>query len=409
MDVSKVDTVHVTNASGANTGTSFATMVDGDILILNSKNVNLTGTPTVVSAEGNDAIRLALGLGVDADGNQKIRSSDLIKGKNVKAWTKAAYAAPVQAFAYIGFNGTSGALSLADATEYRFRTVVTNARHSFLPHKQSGSDFYYITAATADNYAAASSIAAKINHASNQRGKVKFLADVLGSGAITEALTTVDTTVTKGSKTVSVVGVHGRSVGDLVVFRDVVYKVAVVNTTAIYTLDRAYSGPTETIDPDSTVDQVGTIAAGNYGIKITAKAIPANNLDLYSQVDFDISLAPINGSAGDEETVARTGAVRGSGYWEQVRDMEILASGHLGYTNKTQFPTDGFTPRAISTGTYRIYTIEYFDDVNLGVNVLRDVKQVMLAFDISGGTTKADALEAILDSWMASAGVAAVA
>ena len=107
MNLNRVNSVLVTNTGGANTGTTLQNIIDGDVLIFNSLNVNLTGTPTPTSAVGNQAIYIAQGLPL-VDSKNQFRASSRIKAKNITSWEKKAFAAPVQQVMHFGFNGVDG-------------------------------------------------------------------------------------------------------------------------------------------------------------------------------------------------------------------------------------------------------------------------------------------------------------
>jgi len=401
MSISKRPTqVLVTNTSGGNTGTSITTIIDGDLLVLNRALSNLTGTPTPTSGAENDAIYLALGVGAG-----KAKLSNIINANLVKSWRKEVYSAPVEQVTDIGYNGTANALAMDTSKEYRLR-IVFNDEDRVTPHRQTGRDYYSNTLGATDQYSRASDLAKKVNKDNNRAFRGKVIAEVTGDGAITEL--TMDPTLTKDSVTVAATA-HSLTVGTLVVFRSVVYKVAKVVDANTFELDRPYSGATETIDVSATVDLAGTIAAGNYGIKLKGQKVTTRSVDFYQKVSFDAALAPVNGVPGEEETVTYTTPVNiGRGFWEQVRDMEKVAASFDGFTNPRQFPSDEFTPRAVSTGTYTQYVIEYDLEHEEGLpegNVVKTTNALVLAFDISVATTKADAVEGILDSWMAGAGL----
>lgn len=406
MNANRVNTVLVTNSSAANTGTSLATIAPGDVLVLNGKNTNLTGTPTVSSADGNSIIRIALGLpeGLPDSGN-KLRLSSNIIGQKITSWTKQDFAAPVEKEVYIGYNGSGNALSLAAEKEYKLEVVLFD-RHRMMPHRQSGRAYFYTTGTTVDNYSAASSLAGKIN-SDTRYMRNKLVATVIqNGGTITEFAN--DAILVKGSKLVTITA-HGTSVGDLVIFRNVVYKVAAITNVNGIQLDRAYSGNSETIDVSATADLAGTLATvTGYGIKIQALPVVARKIDLYQQINFTAGLSPINGVPGDEEIITENAPNFGKGYYKQVQDMEFMEAGYRGITNRTQFPIDDYTPIANSSGTYRLYTIEHSETVNNNVQVIENPKTTIIAFDISGGTTKAAAFEAIMDSYIASVGLPAV-
>lgn len=406
MNANNVNSVLPTNVGAANTGTSLATIVEGDVLVLNKNNTNLTGTPTPSSAAGNDAIRIALGLPAGLPDSAKgFRLSSDIKAKNVTSWTKKTYVAPVEQTDKIGYNGVSGALALSDATEYRLRITLKD-RNRFMPHRATEADYYYVTAATASQIEAALAFARKINQDTKRlRGLVEATV-VAGTVTLTEF--TADAIVTNGSKVVTSVG-HGRSVGDYVSIQDVLYKVAEVTTANIFVLDRPYTGVSETIVVLATVDKIATATViSQVGLNITGKAITTKSVDLYQQLNFTSGLAPVNGAIGDEEAVLSVPAVTGSGFWEQVRDMEFFEAGYRGITNRIQFPVSAFVPIAKAGSTYQLYVIEHFETVNTNQGFVMNPLATVLAFDVSSAATKASAVEAILDSWMAAAGVPAV-
>jgi hypothetical protein len=81
VNTASVTKVLLTNVKAANTGTSLATIAEGDVLVLNKNMAVLTGTPKVSDA-GCDVIYIALGL---ADGkfelSQPIQLNGVISAK----------------------------------------------------------------------------------------------------------------------------------------------------------------------------------------------------------------------------------------------------------------------------------------------------------------------------------------
>jgi hypothetical protein len=416
MDQNRVAKVLVTNTTGANTGTSIPTIIDGDVLVLNKAMANLTGTPTPTSAANNESIYIALGIGAG-----KPRLSSEIKAGQIKSWKKLAYAAPVEQISTIGYNGATEALILLDSTSYKLSISLRNERHQFRAHLKTSYDYYVTTAASADEYVTALAFIKKINADSKLAGyggvsrmlRARFQADLISNGDFTEFATTITSILTNGSTLVTTGAAHGLVADAFVQYRGITYKVLDAPTTTTLTLDRAYTGVSETIDPDTSVDLAGVLTTVTLfgiqiqGLPITTRYSGGVPLDEYQQCTFDVSLAPVNGSLDQQQVVTETASVVGQGFAEQVIDMEVHAMGWLGVTNRTLFPIDSFTPRAIKGNQYTLYVIEHYDTIDTGQQVLSNPMLTVIAFK-SDVTTKMDAIEAILDSWMVGAGLPAV-
>src|SRR6185369_12817029 len=99
--LNRVNRVLVSNTEGANTGTTRSTIINGDILIFNRTNgTALTGTPTPISADGNDTIYIAQGTAT----GKGIDSFPIVL-RNVTKVTVKGYVAPaekVMSFGYVG-------------------------------------------------------------------------------------------------------------------------------------------------------------------------------------------------------------------------------------------------------------------------------------------------------------------
>ena len=407
MNQGRVKNVFVTNESAANTGTDLSTITEGDVLILNSLNQNLTGSPTVNSAEGNEAIKIALGLPAGLPDSEKgFRLSSTIIGKNITSWKKEPYAAAVEQDSAIGYNGITGDLSLQAGTEYRLRLSLRD-RHRMRPHRKSEWDYYYKTGDTVDKVDAALSFARKINNDTRVTRR-QFVATVVFSPSSIVELTT-DATLTNGSKVVVSVG-HGLSVGTLLSIRNILYRVSAVPTANSFELDRNYTGVSETIDVSLTVELIATVTSVDLvGVTIQAQPVKTRSVDLYQQIKFDVNLAPVNGEIGSEQQVTTAPASQGSGTYDLVKDMEFFDAAERGITNRRLFPIDDYSPIAQPSGNYVLYTIDYYEEVNNDVaGVTRNQMTTILAFDISTAATKANAIEGILDSYIGSTGLAAV-
>lgn len=340
--------------------TNGPTIAAGDLVLLKA---DMTVVETNAAAQALDLtepVYIAAGV---ATGQALLSSA--IYPKLVTSFKGKAYAAPAEQISYLGYNTSSGTIAVSNSTEYVLRVILKDEMR-VMPHRQTARKYNYVTDSTATEVELITGLlkqAAK--DTSNTYVKIEMVtngtATVLG-GASTLA-------VTYGSKTaIASSGSHGLVAGDLVRLGGTtagfpVYEVASVASTTI-TFEYAYQGATATI-ANANALEMSLITA--YGIKLTGKAITANGLDYYQKVSFDCNLAPINGTIGDEAThTVATKMSYGSGYYQQVRDMEYKAQGYLGVTNRTSFPSDDLQYpnlfRYSSSNNYHLIVIEHFDE-----------------------------------------------
>lgn len=409
MFLNRVNRVLVTNVTGANTGTSIQTAVLGDILVFNRNNVNLTGTPTISSAAGNEVIRIFQGLG-PATG---VLSHD-IELRQVTSVRITPYAAPTEKSMAIGYNGTSGTLSTpVNNTEYTLVVLIKDDIRPGADQKQTRAVYSYTTDSTATKSELVSAFAAKIN---SDKGLNSYLsAAVLTSAAGVAVAGATSLNFTNGSNIVGITGAATSNiqVGDYLSAATGTstpsYRVVAVTATQI-TLATAYQGPTATVAVASArVATAANVEAGNIGLIISSKSIGYNGIDLYQKINFDVFMssdASTLTSSAESKTVI-TESFYGSGFWQQVRDMEFFAQGYLGVKNRTLWPDSQnvLSTRATAGTNYNLMVIEHFDRHN---GDLQDQNQspltTVLAF-ANGAATKQNAVVGILESLFESAGI----
>ena len=395
-----VERVLVTNATGANTGTSLATIVSGDVLIFSRTfGTALTGTPTITSAEGNDMIHILAGIG--SEGSMKSISSFPIELRNVVKASFRTYVAPVEKVQTITFPTTINARS-----QYNFFIVYNNPTYRVLQQKPQAERYSYITTSSPSQAELAFKLAAQAGN--DQYSNISRKVEVLSDGTFT-ALTN-NATVTNLSTAIAC-ATHGRSVGDYIRIGGTgatvpVYKVATLVDANNFTITEKYQGTSGTI----LNTNIGVMTATTtFSVVITGLPIAANNLpDLYDKVNFTTTIFEVDGPVIPEFTVTDTAGLNlGLGQWQQVRDKEYLSAGYMGVQNRTMFPGNQFNPptHTVVDNTYDLFTIEHFEDVTDGNGMRMENPKITTVAFYNGATTKRTAFLATIESLLESVGV----
>lgn len=409
--LNRVNRVLVTNTEADNTGTTLNTIINGDMLVLNRAFANLTGSPTLTSAIANDLIYIAQGIGA----GKAILSLPIQVSKVTKV-RRGAYVAPIEQVTHIGYAGSGSATLNAalNSTEYNL-IVMYKDDQRVQPGRQTRQVYSYISDTTATLPEIASAFVKKINADTTSQVAATLLSDNAGA-AITGTGTI---TVANGSKIVTA-GTAGNAivaVGDYIRLGSTtttgsVYKVTAVDATTI-TLDTPYQGTSLAAQAEASSEYItaALFLAGKIGIQLKGEAIAYNGIDLYQKVSFAASMY----SDDAYETVTyTTGLQYGTGYWQQVRDMEYFAQGYLGVSNRTLFPTANLgsgTPatRAVVDNTYNLLTIEHFDEHTGDMqNQYKSPMSTTIAFYSASAPTKSTKETTIIDileSLFESAGV----
>lgn len=332
----------------------------GDLVLVKADMTVVATNAAAQALSKTDPVYIAMGTG---DG-LSIMSSPIYP-KGVTSFKGKIYVAPAEQISYLGYNTSTGTISVDNSTEYLLNILIKDEMR-VMPHRQTAKKYHYVTDSTATVVELITGILKQTSKdVSNTLVKVEMVTDgtfgVLG-GASTLA-------VTRGSKTaIASSGSHGLVAGSLVRIGGTtaafpVYEVDSVATTTI-TLKYAYQGTSATV-ANANVGAITT--PSNYGIKLTGIAIPFNNIDKYQKVSFEAGLAPIGGSISSGATYTlSTKMTYGSGFYQQIRDMEYDAQGNLGVTNRTQFPNDELQYTSLfkydSGATYHLIVIEHFDE-----------------------------------------------
>lgn len=378
-----VERILVTNVTSVNTGTSLATIVNGDILVFNqTMGTALTGSPTITSAEGNDVIYICAGLG--PEGSMKLLRSWPIRLKSITSAKLSTYVAPAEKVQTVDF----GSITISDNAEYEFTLVYNNPTQRVLQQKPQAERYNYVTSSNATQAELAFAIAVRAGNDKFARTSRKV--EVISDGTYT-ASSGGSATMTQYSNTFTIVESSGgandagkyaadasnMAVGDILAIGGTatgtpLYKITAVSgvgtALATITVSEVYQGATGAVT--ATNLRVVT-AATTYDLKITGIAIPANTIDKYDKVNFDVTLYEVNGPVIPEFVVTTTTPLQfGTGFWQQVKDKEQDSSGYLGVQNYIQWPGNQLNPptHAVSGNQYDLLTIVHSEKVVDGLN-----------------------------------------
>lgn len=416
-----VERVLVTNVTSANTGTSLATIANGDILVFNRKmGTALTGSPTVTSDEANDVIYICAGLA--PEGSMKLLSSFPIRLKSVESARVSPYVAPVEKVQTIAF----GSLTISDNSQYEFDIIYNNPVERVLQQKPQAERYYYKTSsnATQAELAFAMAVRAGNDKYSNITRKVEvtstdgtFTASSGGAATMTQYSNTF--TIVESAGAANDAGKYAAdassmAVGDILAIGGTaagtaLYKITAVSgvgtALATITIGEVYQGATGSVAATNLRVVTGVTS---YNLKITGIAIPANTIDLYDKVNFDSTLFESDGPVLPEFVVTTTTALQyGTGFWQQVKDKEHKSSGYLGIQNYTMFPGNQLNPptHAVSGYQYDILTIVHNEKVVDGLNGVDENPLITTIAFKSDVLTKRNAVIDILESLFESVGV----
>lgn len=155
----RVKKVLVSNSVAVNTGTTIATAVNNDVLLVNRAGTVVSDTGTLISDINNDVVRVALGTSSTAG---VVKYSSPIQVRNVRKVTTQLYEVPVQhSIKIVGAN----AVPTTSAAGTNFNIKLQFHDTNRVMQDKYGSQFFSYTSIDADEDAATifTALAAKIN------------------------------------------------------------------------------------------------------------------------------------------------------------------------------------------------------------------------------------------------------
>jgi len=157
----------------------------------------------------------------------------------------------------------------------------------------------------------------------------------------------------------------------------------------------------------------GAVAITLTGLQIPEANTSVDDIEEYRQVNFDafasyISSTDTHLAVTPLTKTYTTAASSGSGTWQQVRDLEKVAQGYKGITNKTHFPVIKPAMQTSASSTYDLITIEHDNSYLSSDNqvVKKTPITTVLALVVDAG--QAVQILGALNPWMESCGFEAI-
>lgn len=390
--------------------TDYSKLADGEIAVVNSHNMVLSATSVLT-----DDVVAESGIKLVQRNGTTFLTSDLIKQGNILAIKATAYSAGAEQVSYIGYNGTSGAIEVANSKLYVVRLELKEqdqtgiGQHMILnaPYKSD---------ATATQLEIALGLVAMLSKVlRRQTVKPIFAAltcDASVGGAGYTGRFAHDVTIVNGEQYVTVATNSQYNtnvalvVGDFIRINPVstttgtavtnqIYKVTELTSGTIFKVDRPIEAPSGTyptlISGANKGGRVAGITAANiaastqFGIKLTGLARTASlGKTPYSKVSFKIGLDS-SSSFGTTPVTYTTAMSLGQGTYEQVAELEWVLLGNDGNPYPGTFLWSAARAMAVSGGTYNLVGINYYGDHSTGgVGATpRRLKQILIALPSS--------------------------
>ena len=328
----------------------------------------------------------------DVDGN--LVESPLISYDNITAKNAVAYAADAEQKTYIGYNGTTGSIAVANSDEYYIHLDRKDSSKTWGEHTLYKLLAAYKSDATATQTEIADALVLnavknlaiekmRSGRAVNQVGRINSATVVTANDFLGSA------TVVKGSKSFTVAesagaaadaGVYNTAanlvVGDYVRIGGVgagtaltsnVYKVTAISglgtALATVTVDIPIleaSGTYVAATHDIEVIPAATATAANWGLMVESlpvKFVPG--LFKNQQVTFEVSLSE---AFGNTLVTLNTAPSKGSGTYEEVAENEWFLSGNKGEPYRVADYPVSKNLNATSGKTYDTITLHYTND-----------------------------------------------
>lgn len=357
----------------------------------------------LLASEASAATKFFIGMKT-ASGD--VLTSPMITKADIKASKYKAYSAPAAQISYFGYNGTTNSIIAPGAVaDIRLKLALRESLVSSQPTER----WLYATCVTtaADT---AETIALKLMNNGNsnldkEADRVVLFERVCSGASVAPGTGTDNHTFTNGSKIVSVTNVDDATGGDAyavgdyirvgTALTDPVYEITAIDTSGnTLTLDTAYVGVTQTL-ADTAVKRVDAAALGNFGIKMTGQA------PKYKLGKFYNDVVRFTAVAGTEYGVVSTtqAASKGSGYGQEIADLEWWAAGFKGEIFRMGEPHIYDNPlNASQTGNYDLIYFSWTksDAATFGPENITADQQVYIAIPTSrpgyadGGTDDLD-------------------
>jgi hypothetical protein len=343
-------------------------------------NGSLTGSNVVLPAGSKFQVLINSG--------GRLINSPFIDTNNIVGRNRMNYTAPANKRVYVGYNGTDGAIGVANNTVYTMHMNMQDGSKTWGEHPYFKMLAAYRSDATATQTEIADALV--VNAVKNFEREVAVRADHIEVGRINSAPVVAgnrfsnNATVVRGTNTISLLVntqygaaqqllvndyVRLGTIGAGTALTSGVYKVLAINALVV-TLDRPVNEPSgvyATATNDAEVIPAANIL--NWGLSFTAKDLPFEpGMKKYAKLLFDVQLG-----TSFPTTPVRTAVTpaKGEGTYAEVAEVEWLLNGNRGETYRVaDFPVNS-TLAAVPASTYDTIVVHYRN--NNSIQIDRDV------------------------------------
>lgn len=335
-------------AAATKTTTTIEAMNDGEIGIFTPAGVRVTEATAATVKKFIIVKKVAGGIPL---------VSGIINKADLKSVTRKVYVAATDQVQNIGYDGSTGSITVANDTEYHVRIsfregLTSNHGGLYLKHG------FYVSDLNATKYEIASNLVSNIQDNFSKEAEKLISVQMLSNDAGVATTGTVD--VVKGTRKV-VASVPGDfEVGGLLrtgtATTAAVYKIVSISGD-ILTLDSkmvAATGQYAIAAAESVTAALA--AAASYGIKLTG--IPSAHVvgklhgDL-APIAFDVTLEGFGATAN----VLTTAATAGNGTEKQIKELEFFCQGNEGDFYRIGEP-NLFPKRTEASGNYDLISLD---------------------------------------------------
>jgi len=300
---------------------------------------NTTPGANYVALAATDKYFIVQGRGAS---NSLMRSPAIVKGSTT--FTIAKYKAPVQQVTYVGFNGTTGALPVANLTDFwiKIRKRDNDAANRSQPMSLFAGPVKTDSTGTQAELASLLVKNGYLNFKNEPANNyLKFEAVANDAGAVPTGTATTFTAV-YGSRTVAINGtLTNVAVGDYIRLEgtgvtSAVYKVTAYTASVSIVLDSPFVG-TAGAYAIANVRRItaATAATVAFGVRLTGIPAPfnVNTMRDYYANRFTTTFSD------SSVLITVSGAQNGNGAWQQVAMDEYLSYGFEGENNQLAVPS----------------------------------------------------------------------
>ncbi len=335
-------------AAATKTTTTIEAMNDGEIGIFTPAGVRVTEATAATVKKFIIVKKTAGGIPL---------VSGIINKADIKSATRKVYVAAANQVTNIGYDGSTGSITVANDNAYHVRIsfregLTSNHGGLYLKHG------YYVSDLNATQYEIAANITKAIQNDMSKEAEKLMTVEMLCNDAGTATTGTVD--VVKGTKKV-IASVPGDfEVGGLLrmgtATTAAVYKIVSISGTVLTLDSKMISATGQTAIASAESVTAALAAAATFGIKLTG--VPSAHVvgklhGNLAPIAFDVSLEGF-GSTGN---VLTTAASAGNGTEKQVKELEYFCQGNEGDFYRIGEP-NLFPKRVEASGNYDLISLD---------------------------------------------------